>query len=156
MAGEAWRNLTVDEQLPYRRIAHEVKQRHQEEFPEYRYAPIHRKTSPLSRGYVSREQDEARCKAIAEFIMEGLKGPELAAAIQQLDEASISLPAPSPSPLPAPVPAIPTPTEAFSTLLKLEYESPLILAPDIAPQEPGQTPELALAPIESEVRSSVL
>ncbi|THH31658.1 hypothetical protein EUX98_g2542 [Antrodiella citrinella] len=154
MAGEAWRNLTVAEQSPYRKIAYEVKRRHQEEFPDYRYAPIHRRTSPSSREYVSKDQDEVRCKAIAEFIMEGLKGPQLAAAIQQLDEGSMLLPAPSPSRVPTPVPNMLHPTEAFSTLLKLEYESPVLVAPVITPQEPlptAQTPELTPAPaIESE------
>lgn len=94
-----------------------------------------------------------RCKAIAEFIMDGLKGQQLAAAIQQLDEDSVPLSKPSPTFAPVSIP-VPNPTiEPILSSPKIEQEFAVLLYPadyeEVPPVVP--TPELS-APIDPQAR----
>ncbi|TCD68138.1 hypothetical protein EIP91_011504 [Steccherinum ochraceum] len=137
MAGQAWNKMTPEEQAPYRRTAHEAKRRHQEEHPDYRYIPSSRKSPSSKKEAVSRtmEQDNARHRAMAEFIMGGLRGDELKAAIQQLDEGSehplVSVPLSSVPSSSTSAPPFDPASLNFPSLLAFEQVSPLSTLPNI-------------------------
>lgn len=69
--------------------AKKAKEEHSAMYPGYRFRPVHNKDkakkktkSPIM------PEDEQRCEAVAQLLLEGKKGDELAAAIRRLDDRS--------------------------------------------------------------------
>ncbi|KAH8103361.1 hypothetical protein BXZ70DRAFT_723797 [Cristinia sonorae] len=138
LAGEAWNRLTDEEQAPYRRKALEAKLQHQEANPEYKFTPIGKRgSSSTNLELPSGEEQEARCKMIAEFVMEGLRGPQLALAIQQLDAGLQSGATPFPisnSSLDANLPQFSVSYDDLAPFPKIEQESPVVIPELLQPQ----------------------
>ena len=126
MAGEAWNKLTPEEQAPYRKMAYEAKLRHEKQHPGYRYTPLAHDASPPPRKTERKVDDaeERRCRAIAEFLIQGLTGPELASAIDQLNEGLVQ---PSSHTLPH-APSPPDVSKEDDALVKPEQDSSVCLA----------------------------
>lgn len=87
IAGRYWNELTDEERVPFRRMAEEAKARHAQLYPEYKYAPVFRKTTKATQRRSKRtsEDENARCKRVAELLIDGVKSEELA---KHLDEES--------------------------------------------------------------------
>ncbi|OBZ65512.1 hypothetical protein A0H81_14465 [Grifola frondosa] len=95
--GNCWRALPLDEKKIWEHRAKKEKAAHRERYPNYRFRPVHKKKNkdaaeaqtpiklkrkektPLS------APDERRCEEVAQLLLEGKKGDELAAAVRQLD-----------------------------------------------------------------------
>ncbi|KAG1716799.1 hypothetical protein ID866_397 [Astraeus odoratus] len=87
IAGRYWNELSEEGRAPFRKMAEEAKARHAQLYPEYRYAPVFRKAnkSAQRRAKRSSEDENARCKKVANLLLGGVQSSELA---KYLDEES--------------------------------------------------------------------
>ncbi|KAH9848765.1 hypothetical protein C2E23DRAFT_738749 [Lenzites betulinus] len=104
--GNCWRALPLDEKKYWEVEAKKAKAAHKERYPHYRFRPVHNKkkkadaaTSAVDAdvdadGSIRRKDkvpvfpaEEERCEAVAQLLLEGKKGEELAEAVRQLDMA---------------------------------------------------------------------
>ena len=85
--GLTWQNLPHDERQVWHAKAKAAFEEHKRKFPQYAFRPLHTK----GRGPEKRKvrevgpKDLKRCAKIAELLVEGKKGTELNAAIQEFD-----------------------------------------------------------------------
>lgn len=85
--GNCWKALPDQEKKVWEARAKKAKAEHKEMYPNYRFKPVHNKNknknkkdkTPLD------EPDERRCEEVAQLLLEGKKGDELAAAVRRLD-----------------------------------------------------------------------
>lgn len=87
IAGRYWNELTNEQRAPFRKMAEEAKVRHAELYPEYKYAPTFRKANKTAQRRSKRTSEDvnARCKKVAELLIDGVQSKELA---KYLDEES--------------------------------------------------------------------
>ncbi|KAI0628667.1 hypothetical protein C8Q77DRAFT_363827 [Trametes polyzona] len=105
--GNCWRALPLDEKKYWEVEAKKAKAAHKERYPHYRFRPVHNKKKKAdaaaaaagddatsAEGSTKRKDkiptppsEEERCEAVAQLLLEGKKGEELAEAVRQLDMA---------------------------------------------------------------------
>ncbi|KAI0667188.1 hypothetical protein C8Q78DRAFT_1082320 [Trametes maxima] len=106
--GNCWRALPLEEKKYWEIEAKKAKAAHKERYPHYRFRPVHNKNKKKADAAAaaatdlesftegsSRRKDklpvlpaeEERCEAVAQLLLEGKKGEELAEAVRQLDMA---------------------------------------------------------------------
>ncbi|KAJ3996995.1 hypothetical protein F5050DRAFT_1497978 [Lentinula boryana] len=87
--GLTWQNLPEDERQVWHSKAKAALDDHRRKFPQYAFRPLHSKAKGGSEKRKVREvgqKDMKRCAKIAELLVEGKKGQELDAAIQEFDK----------------------------------------------------------------------
>jgi hypothetical protein len=65
--------------------AKHAKAEHKQIYPEYRFRPVHNKNKEKKEKTATTPDDERRCEEVAQLLLEGKKGDELAAAVRSLD-----------------------------------------------------------------------
>jgi len=85
--GLTWQNLPHDERQVWHAKAKAALEEHKRKFPQYAFRPLHAKTRGPGKRKVREvgPKDQKRCAKIAELLVEGKKGQELDAAIQEFD-----------------------------------------------------------------------
>ena len=85
-------------------------------YPNYRFRPVHNKNKEKKPKTLIPAEDEKRCEDVAQLLLEGMKGEELAAAVERLDRMRstppLNLPrrpssVPLPNSFPIAIPALP-------------------------------------------------
>ncbi|KAG6329624.1 hypothetical protein ID866_9464, partial [Astraeus odoratus] len=100
--GNCWRALPLEEKRVWEIRAKKAKEEHAAMYPGYRFRPVHNKDKAKKKAKAPVvAEDEQRCEAVAQLLLEGKKGDELAAAIRKLDATT------GPAGLPAPHPVYP-------------------------------------------------
>ncbi|KAJ3913450.1 hypothetical protein F5877DRAFT_71563 [Lentinula edodes] len=87
--GLTWQNLPEDERQVWHSKAKAALDDHRRKFPQYAFRPLHTKAKGGTEKRKVREvgpKDMKRCAKIAELLVEGKKGHELDAAIQEFDK----------------------------------------------------------------------
>ncbi|KAF7318738.1 HMG box domain-containing protein [Mycena chlorophos] len=100
--GNCWRSLPLDEKHLWEVRAKQAKAEHKQKYPDYKFRPVHNKqrgaTAPVPprpqprmpsttvKGQLPQEEDDRRCEEVAALLLQGKKGEELAAAVQDLDK----------------------------------------------------------------------
>ncbi|KAG1725062.1 uncharacterized protein EDB91DRAFT_1169374 [Suillus paluster] len=93
--GNCWRALPLEEKRVWEIKAKHAKAEHKARYPEYRFRPVHNKNKEKKKEKAApTAEDERRCEEVAQLLLDGMKGEELAAAIRQLDENKVYAPAP--------------------------------------------------------------
>ncbi|PPQ84722.1 hypothetical protein CVT26_014483 [Gymnopilus dilepis] len=97
--GNYWRSLPPEEKRAWEVKAKHEKAAHKIRFPDYRFRPVHNKNKLKSAIPSSKDdqtlrgkalitaEEERRCEEVAQLLLEGKKGDELAKAVQSLDRA---------------------------------------------------------------------
>lgn len=89
--GLTWHNLPPEERAVWQAKAREGLAEHKRRFPKYAFRPTHLKKGGTTSGSVKRRvrekepKDLKRCAKIAELLVEGKKGAELDAEMQEFD-----------------------------------------------------------------------
>lgn len=98
--GNCWRALPLEEKRVWEIRAKKAKEEHAVMYPGYRFRPVHNKDKSKKKPKPAVTlEDEERCEAVAQLLLEGKKGDELAAAIRRLDQRPISTGMPAPHPI---------------------------------------------------------
>ncbi|ESK88718.1 hypothetical protein Moror_2980 [Moniliophthora roreri MCA 2997] len=87
--GLTWQNLPDDERQVWHAKAKVALDEHKRKFPQYAFRPLHTKAKGGTEKRKVREvgpKDLKRCAKIAELLVEGKKGQDLDAAIQEFDK----------------------------------------------------------------------
>ncbi|KAG6852290.1 hypothetical protein C0991_001275 [Blastosporella zonata] len=85
-SGNCWRSLPLDEKKVWEVKAKHAKAEHKARYPEYRFKPVHNKNKDKKKEKAATTvEDERRCEEVAQLLLEGKKGDELAAAVRNLD-----------------------------------------------------------------------
>ncbi|KAG0697231.1 hypothetical protein DFH29DRAFT_878821 [Suillus ampliporus] len=93
--GNCWRSLPLEDKRVWEIKAKHAKAEHKARYPEYRFRPVHNKNKEKKKEKVAPTvEDERRCEEVAQLLLVGMKGEELAAAIRKLDEHKVHAPAP--------------------------------------------------------------
>ncbi|PFH48244.1 hypothetical protein AMATHDRAFT_65996 [Amanita thiersii Skay4041] len=84
--GNCWRALPLDEKRVWEVKAKHAKAEHKARYPNYRFKPVHNKNKDKKKDKTQpAPEDERRCEEVAQLLLEGKKGDELAAAVRNLD-----------------------------------------------------------------------
>jgi hypothetical protein len=85
--GLTWQNLPHEERQVWHAKAKAALEEHKRKFPQYAFRPLHTKGKAPEKRKVREvgPKDLKRCAKIAELLVEGKKGQELDAAIQEFD-----------------------------------------------------------------------
>ncbi|KAF8335222.1 hypothetical protein F5887DRAFT_1079299 [Amanita rubescens] len=84
--GNCWRALPLEEKRVWEVKAKHAKAEHKARYPNYRFRPVHNKNKDKKKEkQLTTMEDERRCEEVAQLLLEGKKGDELAAAIRDLD-----------------------------------------------------------------------
>jgi hypothetical protein len=114
--GNCWRALPLEEKRVWEIKAKHAKAEHKQMYPNYRFRPVHNKNKEKKPKTAIPAEDERRCEDVAQLLLEGMKGDELAAAVERLDRmrsaTPINLPrrpssVPLPNSFPIAIPALP-------------------------------------------------
>ncbi|KAG9308222.1 hypothetical protein JVU11DRAFT_12239 [Chiua virens] len=90
--GLTWQNMPHDERQVWHAKAKQALEDHRKKWPQYAFRPSHSKTKGGTEKRKVREvepKDMKRCAKIAELLVEGKKGSELDAAIQEFDRTHV-------------------------------------------------------------------
>lgn len=94
--GNCWRALPLEEKRVWEIKAKHAKAEHKARYPEYRFRPVHNKNKEKKKEKATpTAEDERRCEEVAQLLLDGMKGDQLAAAIRKLDEDKMHAPAPA-------------------------------------------------------------
>lgn len=94
--GNCWRALPLEEKRVWEIKAKHAKAEHKARYPEYRFRPVHNKNKEKKKDKATpTAEDERRCEEVAQLLLDGMKGDQLAAAIRKLDEDKVHAPAPA-------------------------------------------------------------
>ncbi|PIL23039.1 transcription factor [Ganoderma sinense ZZ0214-1] len=94
--GNCWRALPLEEKRYWEVEAKKAKAAHRERYPNYRFRPVHNKNKNKDKALAVDKRkeklpvqpgDEERCEVVAQLLLDGKKGEELAAAMRQIDMA---------------------------------------------------------------------
>ena len=103
--GNCWRALPLDQKKIWENQAKKAKAAHRERYPNYRFRPVHNKNknkgnanggvgkvAPVADNkrkekLPAQPADEERCEVVAQLLLEGKKGEELAEAVRQIELA---------------------------------------------------------------------
>ena len=92
--GNCWRSLPLEEKRIWEIKAKQEKEAHSKRYPGYRFRPVHNKDKAKKKDKaLATPEDERRCEEVAQLLLEGMKGDELAAAIRKLDQGKAVAPA---------------------------------------------------------------
>jgi hypothetical protein len=114
--GNCWRALPLEEKRVWEIKAKHAKAEHKQMYPNYRFRPVHNKNKEKKPKMLIPAEDERRCEDVAQLLLEGMKGEELAAAVKRLDRmrsvTPLNLPrrpssVPLPNSFPIAIPALP-------------------------------------------------
>jgi len=114
--GNCWRALPLEEKRVWEVKAKHAKAEHKQMFPNYRFRPVHNKNKERKPKTTIPAEDEKRCEDVAQLLLEGMKGEELAAAVKRLDRIRSTTPlnlprrpssVPLPHSFPISIPALP-------------------------------------------------
>jgi len=95
--GNCWRALPLEEKRIWEIKAKQEKEAHSKRYPGYRFRPVHNKNKDKKKAKATpAPEDEQRCEEVAQLLLEGMKGDQLAAAIRRLDENKMVAPPPPP------------------------------------------------------------
>jgi hypothetical protein len=84
--GNCWKALPLEEKRVWEVKAKHAKAEHKVRYPEYRFRPVHNKNKDKKKEKPAPSaEDERRCEEVAQLLLEGKKGDELAAAVRSLD-----------------------------------------------------------------------
>jgi hypothetical protein len=84
--GNCWKALPLEEKRVWEVKAKHAKAEHKARYPEYRFRPVHNKNKEKKKDkQAPSPADERRCEEVAQLLLEGKKGDELAAAVRSLD-----------------------------------------------------------------------
>ncbi|KIJ92025.1 hypothetical protein K443DRAFT_126060 [Laccaria amethystina LaAM-08-1] len=85
--GNCWRALPLEEKRVWELRAKHAKADHKIQYPEYKFRPVHNKNKDQMKKEKApvTVEDERRCEEVAQLLLEGKKGEELAAAVRDLD-----------------------------------------------------------------------
>ncbi|KDQ31683.1 hypothetical protein PLEOSDRAFT_1088079 [Pleurotus ostreatus PC15] len=84
--GNCWRALPLDEKRVWEVKAKHAKAEHKARYPNYRFRPVHNKNKDKKKDKAqTTPDDERRCEEVAQLLLEGKKGDDLAAAVRDLD-----------------------------------------------------------------------
>ncbi|KAG6369510.1 hypothetical protein JVT61DRAFT_14308 [Boletus reticuloceps] len=112
--GNCWRSLPLEEKRVWEIKAKQEKEAHSKRYPGYRFKPVHNKSKDKKKAKATpTPEDEQRCEDVAQLLLEGIKGDQLAAAIRRLDERKLVLPAPLPFYPPRRPSSVPLPDSRF-------------------------------------------
>ncbi|KII87953.1 hypothetical protein PLICRDRAFT_176703 [Plicaturopsis crispa FD-325 SS-3] len=93
--GNCWRSLPLDEKHVWEVKAKHAKAEHKVRYPEYRFRPVHNKNKDKKKDKtLPTPDDERRCEEVAQLLLEGKKGDDLAAAVRRLDRGRTDSPMP--------------------------------------------------------------
>ncbi|KAF9555082.1 hypothetical protein CPC08DRAFT_598739, partial [Agrocybe pediades] len=84
--GLTWQSLSKEDRKVWHAKAKEALDEHKRKFPEYSFRPTQNKGPEKRRVKEIEPKDMKRCTKIAQLIVEGKKGEELNAAIQEFDK----------------------------------------------------------------------
>jgi hypothetical protein len=90
--GLTWQNMPHDERQVWHAKAKKALEEHRKKWPQYAFRPSHSKAKGGTEKRKVREvepKDMKRCAKIAELLVEGKKGAELDAAIQEFDRTHV-------------------------------------------------------------------
>ena len=90
--GLTWQNMPHDERQVWHAKAKKALEEHRKRWPQYAFRPSHSKAKGGTEKRKVREvepKDMKRCAKIAELLVEGKKGAELDAAIQEFDRTHV-------------------------------------------------------------------
>ncbi|KAH7887228.1 hypothetical protein F5I97DRAFT_1121382 [Phlebopus sp. FC_14] len=90
--GLTWQNMPHDERQIWHAKAKKALEEHRKKWPQYAFRPSHAKAKAVAEKRRVREvepKDLKRCAKIAELLVEGKKGAELDAAIQEFDRTHV-------------------------------------------------------------------
>ncbi|KAG1738311.1 hypothetical protein EDD22DRAFT_923022 [Suillus occidentalis] len=94
--GNCWRALPLEEKRVWEIKAKHAKAEHKARYPEYRFRPVHNKNKEKKKEKATpTAEDERRCEEVAQLLLDGMKGDQLAAAIRKLDENKVYAPTPA-------------------------------------------------------------
>lgn len=94
--GNCWRALPLEEKRVWEIKAKHAKAEHKARYPEYRFRPVHNKNKEKKKEKAPpTAEDERRCEEVAQLLLDGMKGDQLAAAIRKLDEDKVHAPTPA-------------------------------------------------------------
>jgi hypothetical protein len=114
--GNCWRALPLEEKRVWEVKAKHAKAEHKQMYPNYRFRPVHNKNKERKPKATIPAEDEKRCEDVAQLLLEGMKGEELAAAVKRLDHIRSNTPlnlprrpssVPLPHSFPISIPALP-------------------------------------------------
>ncbi|KAG6897063.1 hypothetical protein C0992_004382, partial [Termitomyces sp. T32_za158] len=84
--GNCWRSLPLEEKKVWEVKAKHAKAEHKARYPDYRFRPVHNKNKEKKKDkMLTTPEDDRRCEEVAQLLLEGKKGDELAAAVRRLD-----------------------------------------------------------------------
>lgn len=94
--GNCWRALPLEEKRTWEIKAKQEKEAHSKQYPGYRFRPVHNKNRNKNKKEKAAPtpESERRCEEVAQLLLEGMKGDELAAAIRRLDQTKVVFPVP--------------------------------------------------------------
>lgn len=89
--GMTWQNLPEDERQVWHRKAKQAEADHRAKFPQYAFKPMHSRKAGGAKRRVREvgPKDHVRCAKIADFLVQGLKGKALDAAIKEFDKTHV-------------------------------------------------------------------
>ncbi|EKM75303.1 hypothetical protein AGABI1DRAFT_109486 [Agaricus bisporus var. burnettii JB137-S8] len=91
--GNCWRALPLEEKRVWEVKAKQAKAEHKAKYPNYRFRPVHNKNKDKKKDKVQPTmEDERRCEEVAQLLLEGKKGEELADALRRLDSVRTQTP----------------------------------------------------------------
>ncbi|KAH9970182.1 hypothetical protein BGW80DRAFT_608053 [Lactifluus volemus] len=114
--GNCWRSLPLEDKRVWEVKAKHAKAEHKQMYPNYRFRPVHNKNKEKKPKTAIPAEDEKRCEDVAQLLLEGMKGEELAAAVKRLDRMRSVTPhsftrrpssVPLPNSFPITIPALP-------------------------------------------------
>lgn len=98
--GNCWRALPLEEKRVWEVKAKHAKAEHKAKYPNYRFRPVHNKNKEKKKDKVQpTPEDERRCEEVAQLLLEGKKGEQLAEAVRNLDRLRSQTPVAAPAPL---------------------------------------------------------
>jgi len=83
--GNCWRALPLDEKRVWEVKAKHAKAEHKIKYPNYRFCPVHNKNKEKKDKPLPTPENERRCEEVAQLLLEGKKGEQLAEAVRNLD-----------------------------------------------------------------------
>jgi HMG (high mobility group) box len=90
--GLTWQNMPHEERQFWHTKAKVAQAEHKRKFPDYAFRPSHMKSKCAAEKRKVREvgpKDMKRCAKIAQFLVEGKKGADLQAAVEEFDKSHI-------------------------------------------------------------------
>ncbi|KAF8976161.1 hypothetical protein BDQ17DRAFT_1441241 [Cyathus striatus] len=82
--GNCWHKLPPEQKKIWDKRAKAAKEEHKKLYPHYRFKPVHNKNKKKEKSGENVEE-ERRCEEVAQLLLEGKKGDELAQAVLDLD-----------------------------------------------------------------------